>query len=102
MRGELDGDMQLPAELADIGDAERQHRRAGDRDRAGMRRTGNAAFETIVARERLQAHRGRADPSREKTAFCEVMSISRASSLSGMLRAIQSKSCVAKPVPVTM
>ncbi len=28
---ELDGDVQLPAELADIGDAQGEHRRAGER-----------------------------------------------------------------------
>ena len=31
-RGKLDGNVQLQAELADIGDAERKHRRAGDGD----------------------------------------------------------------------
>ena len=29
-RGKLDGNVQLPAELADIGDAERKHRRSGE------------------------------------------------------------------------
>ena len=41
-------------------------------------------------------------PITERTALDEVTSISLASSPSGMEREIQSKSCVAKPVPVTM
>ena len=62
---------------------------------------GKPAFDMSfpVSAARTSRDRG---PMTESTALEEVTSVRRASSPSGIEREIQSKSCVAKPVPVTM
>ena len=98
-QGKLDGNVQLPAELADIGDAKRKHRRPGEVMRF-TRPKGKPAFDMScsvtpehVARPRTH-HRehgiGRGDI--DQPGIEPIGNVAR----------IQSKSCVAKPVPVTM
>ncbi len=62
---------------------------------------GKAALETSsgVAAARMSRARG---PISDSTAKPEVTSTRLACIPSGMLRSIHEKSCVAKPVPVTM
>ncbi len=92
--------MQLPAELADIGDASA----ITGAPATDSRRTvpnGKPASETSSSATAARMSRARG-PISDSTACCEVTSTSRASRPDGTLRRIQWKSWVAKPVPVTM
>ena len=96
----LDRDVQLPAELADIGDAERDDRapamaiaRTWPKGKAGVGDIGVGDGGEDVAGAR---------PHQRQRAVVLGDVGERASSPAGMFCAIQAKSWVAKPVPVTM
>jgi hypothetical protein len=98
--GELDRGVQLPAQLAHIGDAERPDGAAGDADLLDMGE-GEGVVAEIGSGQWLED--GAAlGPKSERTAKEPVTSVSVTAMPSGMLRVIQSRSWVAKPVPVVM
>ena len=63
LAGVADRHVQLPAELADIGDAERPHRRAGDRRSRGHAPKGKAALRHVGVGDRGEHVAGAAAPS---------------------------------------
>jgi hypothetical protein len=91
--------VQFPPELADIGDAQRPHRDPGDVDLAHMAE-GKAAFDTSASVTLASTSRARG-PISDSVPHASVTS-SKPHVALGRWSAIQPRSWVRKPVPVTM
>ena len=94
------GDVQLPAELADVADAHRQHRRRADRDLARRARSGTPRCETSSSHTACSTSRA-SGPQRLITALAEVRSRICTLPSSGEFERIQPMSWAPNAEPVT-